>query len=69
MIANVGSANIQCRDSPSAMGPAISVPSMPPPRNSPLTTPMATSDSPGGRYLRTRMNERGIAPTIAPCST
>ncbi|MCQ0021085.1 hypothetical protein LUX39_51675 [Actinomadura madurae] len=67
MIANVGIANIQCRDSPSAMGPAISVPSMPPPTNNPLTTPMATWDCPDGMCLRTRMNDSGIAPTIAPC--
>ncbi len=51
------------------MGPAMRVPSMPPPTNSPLTTPMATWESPCGRCLRTRMNDRGSAPTIAPCST
>lgn len=69
MTAIVGSANIQCRDSPSATGPADSVPAIPPPTNNPLTTPMATFDSPAGRCLRTRMNDRGSAPTIAPCST
>lgn len=68
MTAIVGSANIQCRDSPSATGPADSVPAIPPPTNNPLTVPMATFDSPAGRCLRTTMNDRGSAPTIAPCS-
>ncbi len=69
MTASVGSANIQCRESPSATGPADSVPAIPPATNSPLTTPpMATFDSPSGRCARTRMNDSGSAPTIAPCS-
>lgn len=68
MTAKVGSANIQCRDSASATGPAARVPTMPPPTNNPLTTPMATFTSSSGRCLRTTMNDRGSAPTIAPCS-
>ncbi|MGX1117147.1 hypothetical protein RKD37_002510 [Streptomyces ambofaciens] len=65
----VGSANIQCRESCSATGPADSMPTIDPPTKSPLTTPMATLDSPGGRCLRTTMNDRGSAPIIAPCNT
>ncbi len=67
--ARVGRANIQCRESCSATGPAHSMPTMPPPTKSPLTTPMATLDSPAGRCRRTTTNDRGSAPTIAPCST
>jgi hypothetical protein len=61
----VGTANIACQDSPSASGPAISVPSMPPPRNSPKIQPIATWEWPG-KYLRARMNDTGITPIITP---
>lgn len=66
MVTIVGSANIQCQDSTSAVGPAISVPTMPPPVNSATTSPIATCDSPAERCLRTRMKESGSAPTMTP---
>ncbi len=49
------------------MGPEIIEPTRLPPTNMPLTTPIAAWADPGGRCLRTRMNESGSAPTIAPC--
>lgn len=69
MIAIVGSRNIPCQDSPSAIGPATSVPTMLPPVNSAMTIPIATCASPAVRCLRTRMKERGSTPTMTPCST
>ncbi len=69
MTTTVGRANIQCQDSPSATGPANSVPTMPPPVKNARTTPIAACDRPAGRFLRATMKERGSAPTMTPWST